>query len=84
MRISNMARRIIVETPSQESDWLSKMLNDLDALEMGDEKHVRLYDGASLKTELERNGWTNVVLCESGDVLRLTADSTSLKEKYAA
>jgi hypothetical protein len=81
MHISSLARRIIVEAPSQEADWLSEMLEEMGIREMGDDKHVRLYDRASLKDELERNGWTNVLFHEANGAVRLTADSKTLKRK---
>lgn len=74
-KISEIARKIVVETPDQSSDWLSNTLIGLGIEERGDDKHVKLYDGASLKEELEDNGWTGVVISKSYGAVRAVASS---------
>jgi len=74
-KIAAISRRIIVETPDQESDWLASTLRDLGIEERGDDKHVRLYDASSLKAELERNGWKDIVLSKGNGVVRAVAVS---------
>ncbi|MBU0880786.1 MAG: class I SAM-dependent methyltransferase [Candidatus Omnitrophica bacterium] len=78
-KISGIARKIIVETPDQESDWLTKTLLDLGIEERGDDKHVKLYDGASLKESLEQNGWSDVVISKGVGAVRAVAASKSFK-----
>ena len=74
-KIAGVSRKIVVETPDQESDWLSNTLLDLGIEELGDDKHVRLYDSSSLKDELERNGWSNIAITKSAGAVRAVAES---------
>ena len=74
-KISEIARKIVIETPDQESDWLSNTLVGLGIEERGDDKHVKLYNGISLKEELEDNGWSDVVLSRSYGAVRAVAQS---------
>jgi SAM-dependent methyltransferase len=74
-KISDIAKTIIIETPDQESDWLSNTLIDLGIDERGDDKHVKMYDAASLREEMELNGWKDVVISKGNGVVRAVACS---------
>ena len=78
-RLSGYARKIVIETPDCESDWIFKLLKDLGVEALGDETHVKLYDGDSLKRELEKNGWTGVTLFKGYNMVRAVAYSKFLK-----
>lgn len=79
-KISEIARKIVVETPDQESDWLSNTLIGLGIEDQGDDKHVKLYDGISLKEELEDNGWVDVALSKSYGAVRAVALSKRFRQ----
>jgi 2-polyprenyl-3-methyl-5-hydroxy-6-metoxy-1,4-benzoquinol methylase len=74
-KLSTVARKIVVETPSEESDWVAEVLEDVGIEDIGDDKHVRLYNDHFLKEELERNGWTDVVPSRGPGVVRAVARS---------
>ena len=69
-RLSAIARRIIVETPAERSDWLTQMLNDMRIDDLGDDTHYALYGRDSLKTLLEANGWHDVSAWEERGLVR--------------
>ena len=75
-KISKIAKMIVVETPDQESDWLTSTLIDLGIDERGDDKHVRLYDAITLKEELENSGWGKVIISKGNGVVRAVACSS--------
>ncbi len=78
-KLSGLAKKIIVETPDEEADWLTKLLRDLGIEERGDDKHVKLYDDLSLKAELEENGWKDAVSFKGFGIVRAVANSRVLK-----
>jgi SAM-dependent methyltransferase len=77
-RLSAIAKKIIIETPDPESDWISKLLEDLGIVELGDEKHVELFSHDSLKERLERNGWKDVTAYEGYGAVRVVARSETM------
>lgn len=77
-RLSAMARKIVVETPSEEFDFLSEVLKDVGINDIGDDSHVRLYSDNFLKEELEQNGWTDVVQFRGPGVVRAVARSRTV------
>lgn len=78
-KISGIARKIVIETPDQESDWLTSTLLGLGIEERGDDKHVKLYNSTLLKESLEQNGWSGVVISKSAGAVRAVAMSKSCK-----
>ena len=77
-KLATLARKIVVETPSEETDWIAELLEDMDIKDIGDDKHVKLYNESFLKDELERNGWTDVIVSRGPDVVRAVARSKIL------
>ena len=78
-RLAKAARKIVIETPDQTSDWLYMLSRDLGIEDPGDETHVRSYDAGSLKGELEGSGWTDISLYKDYGVIRAVARSRLLR-----
>ncbi|MCX5677986.1 MAG: class I SAM-dependent methyltransferase [Candidatus Omnitrophica bacterium] len=80
-KLSALARNIVVETPSEESDWVAELLEDMDIEDIGDDKHIKLYNDNFLKDELEQSGWTDVVSSRGPGVIRAVARSKTFQDK---
>jgi len=80
-KLARIARKLIVETPDEESDWLTKILRDLGIDELGDDKHTKLYDDVSLTAALERNGWRDVVAFKGYGVVRAVSRSKAVDKE---
>lgn len=78
-KLSGMSRKIIIETPNADSDWISKLLTDLGVCDLGDDKHFELFNPRILKEVLEKNGWMDVDITASGGVVRGVAFSSIVK-----
>ncbi len=78
-KLSDISRKIIIETPDPDSDCISKILNDLGVHDLGDDKHFELFNRKTLRDILEKNGWGEVVVSTGDGVVRALARSLSLK-----
>lgn len=76
-KLSRTARKIILETPGCEQDWITELLKDLGFEAIGDDKHVKLYSELSLRKELEANGWRDISVSMAPTVVRAVARSKS-------
>lgn len=78
-KLSEMSRKIIIETPDPDSDCISKILKDLGVHDLGDDKHFELFNRETLKAILEKNGWGEVAVSTGDGVVRAVARSLSFK-----
>lgn len=78
-KLSGIARKIVVETPNPDSDWVLRLLKDLGIDDLGDEKHFQLFSCKTLKEALENNGWVDVIASMGDGVVRAVARSAAAK-----
>ena len=77
-KLSRVSRKIVIETPDPGSDWLLKLSDDLNIPDLGDDKHIELFNGELLKKRLEDNGWEKVLIEKSYSVVRAVAYSKNI------
>jgi len=78
-KLSGISRKILVETPNPDSDWVLKLLKDMGIDDLGDEKHFQLFSCSTLKEVLEKNGWRDVAVSTGDGVVRAVARSAVIK-----
>lgn len=78
-KLSTIAHKILVETPTEECDWLAEIMEEMGIEDIGDDKHVRLYNDKSLRDELEASGWADVATSWGPGVVRAVAFSRTIK-----
>ena len=80
-KLAGLCRKVLIETPNPDSDWLMKILDDLGVKELGDDKHFELFNSETLREALSNNGWGEITISKGDGVVRAVARSLSVKDK---